>query len=217
MPISGPTRAVHPSEAPPLLCPTVLTRPPSPARCRVHRGVQFGTGLRLPAPELEDRGLSVGRSGMETHRALVSRRAAAALEPPKAAHGKLAWQEGGVALLAFISLAADNTHGATHGKETVYTECPYKYFQCTFYTQVTETFYSSVQSLGVPVPSCRLGPKPNGDARLLSPLAQPETSPAWAAAGASGMLGWRLCVWLWGLNRGRRLTTDRQTWLGVLG
>lgn len=119
-----------------------------------------------------------------------------------------------VALLAFISLAADNTHTATHGKETVYTECPYKYFQCTFYTQVTETFHSSVQSLGVPALSCRLGPKPKEGAHLLSPLAQPETSPAWAAAGGSrDALMETLCMAL-GLEPGRTVTlqTDRHSW-----
>lgn len=119
-----------------------------------------------------------------------------------------------VALLVFISLAADNTHRATHGEETVYTECPYKYFQCTFYTQVTETFHSSVQSLGVPALSCRLGPKPKGDARLHSHLAQPETSPAWAAAGASrDALMETLCMAL-GLEPGRTVTlqTDRHSW-----
>lgn len=116
--------------------------------------------------------------------------------------------------MVFISLAADNTHRATHGEETVYTECPYKYFQCTFYTQVTETFHSSVQSLGVPALSCRLGPKPKGDACLHSLLAQPETSPAWAAAGASGdALMETLCMAL-GLEPGRTVTlqTDRHSW-----
>lgn len=124
-----------------------------------------------------------------------------------------------VALLAFISLAAGNTHRATHGKEPVYTECPYKYFQCTFYTRVTETFHSSAQSLGVPALSCRLGPKPRGAAQLpspllSSPLAQPETSPAWAAAGASGdALVETLCMAL-GLEPGRTVTlqTDRHSW-----
>lgn len=94
-----------------------------------------------------------------------------------------------------------------------YIQCPYKYFQCTFYTQVTETFHSSIQSLGVPALSCRLGPKPRGDARLLS-SAQPETSPARAAAGASGdALMETLCMAL-GLEPGGTVTlqTDRHSW-----
>lgn len=116
--------------------------------------------------------------------------------------------------MAFISFAAGNTHRAIHGKETVYTECPYKYFQCTFYTRVMETFHSSVQSLGNSSAQLQAWPKNKGDAHLLSPLAQPESSPAWAAAGASGdVLLETLCMAL-GLEPGGTVTlqTDRHSW-----
>lgn len=77
-----------------------------------------------------------------------------------------------------------------------------------------ETFHSSVQSLGNSSAQLQAWPKNKGDAHLLSPLAQPESSPAWAAAGASGdVLLETLCMAL-GLEPGGTVTlqTDRHSW-----
>lgn len=149
-PISHPARAVHSSGAMFCHCPSLPRLAHLPSNLSA-----------LPCPR-----------GLVWHRTAVSRAQAGGEEAerlsvwarespdPAADQGCTGGPKGStwrhwpgrrwVALLAFISLAADNTHRATYGKGTVYTECPYKYFQCTFYTQVTETFHSSVQSLEVP-------------------------------------------------------------------
>lgn len=124
--------------------------PISPSHLNTLRvpGAQSGTGLqfgRAQARGEEDEHLSVWAGKSPDPAANQG-----CIEGPKGSTLRRWPGRSWVALLAFISLVADNTHRATHGKETVYTECPYKYFQCTFYTQVTETFHSSVQSLEVP-------------------------------------------------------------------
>lgn len=193
VPISEPARAVHPCGAVSLHCPTALgvhtSLLPTPALCHVHQGgASSAQGCCYLLPSWRRKGCPCVSLGRKPTRPCSEgkQQTGGCTGGPKGSTQKSRAGRRWVALLSFISLAAGNTHRATHGKETVYTECPYKYFQCTFYTQVTETFHSSVQSLWVPALSCRLGPKPKGDAHLLSPLAQPETSPAWAAAGASG-------------------------------
>lgn len=168
------------------------TQSSTPPRCRST--APGGPALPSAAPVKEE-GLKVCACAKSTAEPSVRARSR------RAAHGATLAEVG--ALLAFISLAAGNTHRAIHGKETLYTECPYKYFQCTLYTRVMETFHVSARSLGVPVLSCRMAPSRAG-APLLSCSASGQP-------GRSGTHGMEALCMAAGLQPDGTVTLHRQT------